>query len=73
MRHGHRLARCPTCGRHSIQPKVATVITHVGRREVQVPDVALEECTACGERLYDLAAMRTLAAARAHRRRPRVA
>jgi YgiT-type zinc finger domain-containing protein len=67
------LARCPTCGRRAVAPAVRAVSTHVGRREILVPGVAIEECSSCGERLYDLAALRTLATARAQRRRPHVA
>lgn len=71
MKHGS--AKCPTCGRRSMQPAVRTVITYVGSRQIKVAGVSLEECTACGERLYDLAALRKLAAARAKPRRPRAA
>jgi YgiT-type zinc finger domain-containing protein len=67
------LATCPTCGRRSVQPVIRTVTTHVSGRAVQVPGVALEECSSCGERLYDLAALHQLAAARTQRRRPHVA
>ncbi len=40
------------------------VETKVGRRTAIVPDVELDQCPACGERLLDLAAVQQIRAAR---------
>jgi YgiT-type zinc finger domain-containing protein len=66
MKRKGQASRCPTCGRLALRPKERTVSTRVGKREVKVPDIPVEECSICGERLYDLAALRRIAAARAH-------
>ena len=69
MRRRIRAAWCPTCGRLAMLPAVRAISTHAGDRKVRVAGVRLEECTSCGERLYDLAALRRLAAARTGTRR----
>ncbi len=66
-------ARCPTCSRLTLRPAVRTVLTRQGSRKITVPDVPVEECRACGERTYDLSALRKIAAARSPARRGRVA
>jgi YgiT-type zinc finger domain-containing protein len=55
---------CPTCGAARMERVTQTVQTKVGRRKVTVPDVELDQCPRCGERLYDLAALRRIRAAR---------
>ena len=55
---------CPTCGEARMKRVTQSVETKVGRRKLTVPDVQLDECPGCGERLYDLAALRQIRAAR---------
>jgi len=55
---------CPTCGAGQMERVTQTVETKVGRRKVIVPDVAFDLCPRCGERLYDLMALRQIRAAR---------
>jgi YgiT-type zinc finger domain-containing protein len=59
--------RCPTCGAAGMARVVRDVKTLRGRRPVIVKGVEVEECRRCGERLYDLTALRKLAAARSRR------
>jgi YgiT-type zinc finger domain-containing protein len=59
--------RCPTCGRPGLRRVKRDLATKVGTRSLTVHDVEVEECPHCGERLYDLAALRRIRAAR-HRR-----
>jgi YgiT-type zinc finger domain-containing protein len=51
---------------------VRDVSTRAGRRAVVAKGVEVEECPRCGERLYDLAALRAVRESRraAKRRRP---
>lgn len=65
-------SRCPTCGRAAMRHVTRDVATHRAGRVVLVKGVEVEECGHCGERLYDLVALRRLAEARrSHpRRRP---
>lgn len=56
------ITRCPTCGSAKIHRVRKTVTrTHAGRTYV-VPDLTFWECPACGERVYDRAAMRQIEA-----------
>ena len=55
---------CPTCGEARMQRVSQNVQTKAGRRKVTVPDVELDLCPKCGERLYDLLALRKIRAAR---------
>ena len=55
---------CPTCGEARMERVMQTVQTKVGRRKITVPDVELDLCPRCGERLYDLVALRQIRAAR---------
>ncbi len=55
---------CPTCGESRMERVKQSVQTRVGRRKVTVPDVEFELCPECGERLYDIAALRQIRAAR---------
>jgi YgiT-type zinc finger domain-containing protein len=61
--------RCPTCGQRALHRVLREVTTRAGRRTIKVGGVEVEECAQCGERLYDLAALRQIAAARKGRRR----
>lgn len=56
--------RCPTCGRPGLRRVRRDVATGVGKRAVTVRGVELDECQHCGERLYDLPALRQLREAR---------
>jgi len=57
-----KIARCPTCGSRAIHRVRKTVKrTHAGRTYM-VPNLAFWECPACGERVYDRAAMRQIEA-----------
>ncbi len=57
-----KITSCPTCGSPKIR-RVRKSVTrsHAGRTYV-VPDLALWECPACGERVYDRAALRQIEA-----------
>jgi YgiT-type zinc finger domain-containing protein len=55
-----KIVGCPTCGSAKIRRVRKTVTrTHAGRPYV-VPDLAFWECSACGERVYDRAAIRQI-------------
>ena len=56
--------RCPTCGAPRMRRVMRDVTTRTHDRPIVVPQVAIEECPRCGERLYDLASLRRLAEAR---------
>ena len=61
--------RCPTCGKLTMKRVSRTVQTTVGRKRISVPDIEVEECANCGERLYDLIALRRIRQAREPARR----
>jgi YgiT-type zinc finger domain-containing protein len=42
---------CPTCGRSIMKPVTRDIRTRRAGKAVVVKDVAIEECTHCGERL----------------------
>ena len=66
--------RCPTCGAAAVRRVSRDVVARAGRRSITVASVELDECERCVERLYDLAALQRIAAARnALRPRKRVA
>ena len=65
--------RCPTCGRSAVHAAVRDVTTRRSGRPIVVKAVAIEECAHCGERLFDLAALRKLEEARRNRSRRRPA
>jgi YgiT-type zinc finger domain-containing protein len=56
-----------------MQMVVGSVETTVRGKRLLVPNIELEECPHCGERLYDLAALRKIRAARRPPRRKRAA
>lgn len=68
-----RLTRCPTCGRLAMRKVVRSVETTAGGKRMVVPNIEVEECARCGERLYDLAALRKIRDARGPARRTRAA
>jgi YgiT-type zinc finger domain-containing protein len=65
--------RCPTCGRPGVRRVTRDVATRIGATELVVRGVEVDECPSCGERLYDLAALRRIRAARRPPRRSRAA
>lgn len=68
-----RRLRCPKCGRLGMTRVVRSIEATAGRKRVVVPDVEVEECGFCGERLYDLSALRKIRAVRGPARRRRAA
>ena len=65
------LFHCPTCGSAKIRRVRKTVTrTHAGQTYT-VPDLAFSECPACGERVYDRAALRRIEALSPAYQRPR--
>ncbi len=69
MKQHRSRTRCPTCGHAAMERVSRTVTTKAGRRTISVPDVEVEECSHCGERLYDLPALATIRRARETARR----
>jgi YgiT-type zinc finger domain-containing protein len=65
--------QCPTCGVHGMKRVSRSLTTRVGSTKVVVRGVEVEECPHCGERLYDLAALRRLRSARRTPRQPHAA
>lgn len=65
--------RCPTCGHAGMVQVERDIATRAGRKTVTVRGVSVEECPRCGERLYNLAALRRLRAVRTGRGRTRAA
>ena len=55
------LTYCVTCGSHRMEHRRVSVRM---RSSQIVPEVEADVCSACGERYYDLAAMRKLESAR---------
>jgi YgiT-type zinc finger domain-containing protein len=49
---------CPTCGHRRIGRKRTTLTLKVRGRTFRVPDIELEVCPDCGEKLFDLQASR---------------
>lgn len=64
MKQSKARTRCPSCGRRTMDHVTRAIQTKVGRRSISVPDVNVEECASCGERLYDLAALQMIRRAR---------
>jgi YgiT-type zinc finger domain-containing protein len=64
MKRSQSRIRCPTCGRPAMQRVSRTITTRLKRRTIRVPNVEVDECAHCGERLYDLAALAVLRQAR---------
>lgn len=55
---------CPTCHKATMVRVTRDVRSRHGRRVLLVTDVDVDECPRCGERLYDLAALRRIRDAR---------
>lgn len=49
---------CPTCGHQRIQRKRTTLTLTLQDRTFEIPDLELEICPDCGEKLFDLEASR---------------
>jgi YgiT-type zinc finger domain-containing protein len=65
--------RCPTCGHRPMTRVVRDVETKSEGVAVVVRKVQVDECPKCGERLYDLEALRRVREAREKRGRPTAA
>jgi YgiT-type zinc finger domain-containing protein len=60
--------RCVTCGHRTMRRVVRDVVTHSGKRRTVVSNIEIDECSHCGERLYDLEALKQIRAKRTARR-----
>jgi YgiT-type zinc finger domain-containing protein len=49
------IRRCPTCGSRKIRRQTVVIKATVHGKKSEVPDLELEVCPDCGERLFDLA------------------
>jgi len=65
--------KCPSCGLGRMQRVRRSVTSKFGKRCVVVPNVEVDECPRCGERLYDLAALAKIRKARGASSRIRAA
>lgn len=70
--------KCPTCGSRKIRRVRRDVTIDVGPIHFVTPAVEFDECPACGEQLFDLAAMEKIeshrpAGGRIRTRRRRIA
>ena len=54
------IRHCPTCGSDRIRRQTVTVTASIRRKKVRVPDLELEVCPDCGEKLFDLEASRRM-------------
>ena len=63
-----KLSKCPTCGRRKLKLVRSDYSTRVQGRAVVVPDLERQECSNCGEVLFDCAAMERLDALRTRKR-----
>ncbi len=54
------IRRCPTCGSRRIRRETVTVKATVRRKTAEVPNLQLEVCSDCGEKLFDLEASRRM-------------
>ena len=73
MKGGKVGIRCPTCGRAAMVRRTRDVEARAGRKVIVVRGIEVEECSRCGERLYDLTALRRIREARQKGRRGRAA
>jgi YgiT-type zinc finger domain-containing protein len=64
MKKAANAARCPTCGLRGMVRVSRSVLSRVGSATVVVRGVVVDLCPHCGERLYDLAALRRIRAGR---------
>jgi len=65
--------QCPTCGARAMRRVERDVTVRAGKRTIVVHAIAIEECSKCGERMYDLAAFRRIEDAKRNTRRRRAA
>ena len=54
------IRRCPTCGGRRISRQTVTLKVTVRGKKVEVPNLNLEVCPDCGEKLFDLEASRRM-------------
>jgi len=54
------IRRCPTCGSRRMRRQTVTVRATVRGKTAAVPDLELEVCPDCGEKLFDLEASRRM-------------
>jgi len=54
------IRHCPTCGSGRIRRQTVTVTASIRGKRVRVPDLELELCPDCGEKLFDLEASRRM-------------
>lgn len=54
------IRRCPTCGSRRIRRQTVAIVATVRGRKAEVPDLELEVCPECGEKLFDLEASRRM-------------
>jgi YgiT-type zinc finger domain-containing protein len=54
------IRRCPTCGGRRMRRQTVTVKATVRGRTAEVPNLQLEVCPDCGEKLFDLEASRRM-------------
>ena len=60
---------CPTCGLGVMRKVLRSVTTRAGHIEIVIPRIQVEECARCGERMYDIDALRRIRITRESRRR----
>ncbi len=51
---------CPSCGGKRLRRQTVALTATVGNRKATVPDLEIEICPDCGERLFDLEASRRM-------------
>ena len=54
------IRRCPTCGSRKISRQTVTLKVTVRGKKAEVPNLNLEVCPECGEKLFDLEASRRM-------------
>ena len=66
------IRRCPTCGGRRIRRQLVTVKATIRGKTAEVPNLTLEVCSDCGEKLFDLEASRRMEERFLRKRRGRV-
>ena len=66
------IRQCPTCGGRRIRRQTVRVKATVRGRTAEVPNLQLEVCPDCGEKLFDLEASRRMEERFLRKRRGRV-
>jgi len=54
------IRRCPRCGSRKISRQTVTLRVTVRGKKAEVPNLSLEICPDCGEKLFDLEASRRM-------------